>query len=695
MKDIYLNQTTQASLAKSISNLNDATTASIDEYVLKGLKEYEQVKVNLDSSGFNGVLQLMNATTGQPIITQNKNKSVLAFTALPNTNYVIRVTGKDANTIGDYVLNTSSDGTTTASSNTKTEVVSTAPNNVTTIADKSISQASGSPTGEKSAAASASTIITSDPSTGIAVAPTTSSLIALSASTGNLNPTPVAPSTSSLPVPPIALSIPTVVPPTVPTIGVNLPVIPAPSTTSNKPATPPAIPTISSALSITAPPAASTTLPASNPAVGNSPATTPSVSSATPATTTPAVSSATPVTTTTTTPVVSSATSAATAINTAVGSTPANIPAMPPSLVIANPSAATTATSTQPATTSTSNSAPTGTAITPSATPTTTTTGTNNLLNIQNGGTIQFTAGTSSAAFKNEMGAFIVDDEQGRINGILPGSAGYLAAAMSKSQVIGGSTGSRPLDFPAGSRLGFYLVQDGTTAQVKADLAAGKTPTRPVFFQTGNADGSEHLKVTQSGNNVTFAWEDTIGGGDRDFNDLVINATLPTSTPLAGANVPGTQSTIDLRDISGVKAASVTVGGSSSYDNFIGFYRVDDASGKIDTLNPGDAGYAQAALGRNVILYNKTAGNVTPSIEGGGILAPYIIANGTAQSFLDRNPTNQGNGNLPNAYFGFIGANPDKVQHIQLLGDNKFGFEDTFGGGDRDFNDVTAQIRVN
>ncbi len=436
-----------------------------------------------------------------------------------------------------------------------------------------------------------------------------------SAITANLNPTTVAPGKSSLPIPPIALNIPT----------------------------------SSSTTAIATPPLA--------------------------ASPTPGITATTPVT------------------STAVGSTPTNIPAIPPSLTIAAPGTATPVTSTNPATTSTSNptplgAAPIGTAITPSITPATITVGTNNLLNIQNGGAIQFTPGASSAAFKNEMGAFVVDDEQGTINGILPGAAGYLAAAMSKSQAL---SSNPPLDFPAGSRLGFYLVQDGTTAQVKADLAAGKTPTHPVFFQTGNTDGSEHLKVTQSGNNVTFAWEDMTGGGDCDFNDLVINATL--SAP-DSANVSDPQSTIDLRDISGMKAASVIVGGSSSYDNFIGFYRIDDASGKIGTLDPSDAGYAQAALGRNVILYNKTAGNATPTIEGGGILAPYIIANGTAQSFLASNPTNQGNGNLPHAYFGFIGANPDKIQHIQLLGDNKFGFEDTFGGGDRDFNDAIAQIKV-
>jgi Domain of unknown function (DUF4114) len=729
MKDIYLNQTTQASLAKSISNLNDATTALADEYVLKGLKDYEQVKVNLESSGFNGLLQLMNAATGQPIVTQNQNNCVLAFTALPNTNYAIRVTGKDPNTTGDYVLKTSSDGTTTASSNTTTQVVTTAPNTVTTITDNSIAQVGGSPTGEKTAAASSLTILSSAPSTGVAVAATTTP-IALSASTTTLNPTTVAP--SKLPTPPIALSLPTVSPPPVPTIGVNPPAISAPAVKIDSPATPPAIPAMPSALSISAASADSPTPPASNLAVVSASETIPTTAAA--ITNTPTVSPVTPSATTTTIP----------ATNTAVGSTPAKIPAIPPSLAIADSGAATTATSTNsaisapsttsstvgstptksptipplaianagiattatgttPATTSTSNpapvgAAPIGTAITPSATPATITVGTNNLLNIQNGGAIQFTAGVSSAAFKNEMGAFIVDDEQGRINGILPGAAGYLAAAMSKSQVIGGSTvgigGNPSLNFPAGSRLGFYLVQNGTTAQVKADLAAGKTPSRPVFFQTANTDGSEHLKITQSGNNVTFAWEDMMGGGDRDFNDLIVNATLPSTTPLSGANVPGAQSVIDLRDISGVKAASVTVGGSSSYDNFIGFYRVDDASGKIGTLDPSDAGYAQAALGRNVILYNKTAGNATPTIEGGGILAPYMIANGTPQDFLAKNPTNQGSGNLPHVYFGFVGANPDKVQHIQLLGDNKFGFEDAFGGGDRDFNDVTAQIRV-
>ena len=44
------------------------------------------------------------------------------------------------------------------------------------------------------------------------------------------------------------------------------------------------------------------------------------------------------------------------------------------------------------------------------------------------------------------------------------------------------------------------------------------------------------------------------------------------------------------------------------------------------------------------------------------------------------------------AYFPYLGANPDAVDHVRLLGDNVFGFEDLLGGGDADFNDVVLQV---
>jgi hypothetical protein len=37
---------------------------------------------------------------------------------------------------------------------------------------------------------------------------------------------------------------------------------------------------------------------------------------------------------------------------------------------------------------------------------------------------------------------------------------------------------------------------------------------------------------------------------------------------------------------------------------------------------------------------------------------------------------------VPLAYFAYQGINQDAVDHVRVLGNNTFGFEDLFGGGD-------------
>ncbi|MEH1867989.1 MAG: DUF4114 domain-containing protein, partial [Nostoc sp.] len=68
------------------------------------------------------------------------------------------------------------------------------------------------------------------------------------------------------------------------------------------------------------------------------------------------------------------------------------------------------------------------------------------------------------------------------------------------------------------------------------------------------------------------------------------------------------------------------------------------------------------------------------------IFAPFIIANGDPNTYISQvNPV----------YFSFLGANPtsDKqVDHIRLLGNNTFGFEDLPNGGDQDFNDIIVRV---
>jgi hypothetical protein len=68
------------------------------------------------------------------------------------------------------------------------------------------------------------------------------------------------------------------------------------------------------------------------------------------------------------------------------------------------------------------------------------------------------------------------------------------------------------------------------------------------------------------------------------------------------------------------------------------------------------------------------------------IYAPIIVADGTlAEAF--------GGQKLDRTFTAFLGANTDRTEHIRLLGDNTFGFEDLVGGGDRDFNDVIIKFK--
>jgi phosphodiesterase/alkaline phosphatase D-like protein len=148
---------------------------------------------------------------------------------------------------------------------------------------------------------------------------------------------------------------------------------------------------------------------------------------------------------------------------------------------------------------------------------------------------------------------------------------------------------------------------------------------------------------------------------------------------------------VDLRDMSGKTAAATTVTSDAAYGNYGGFYAIDDITGRIGAFNPGDAGYAKAAIERAVTNFFKTEANGNVQIDGGKLLAPYLIANGTVSDFLTKNATNVGGANEVHAYFNYLGANPDKIQHMKSLDNNGFACEDLFGGGDLDFNDYVIQ----
>uniref|UniRef100_UPI0039C683D1 Calx-beta domain-containing protein n=1 Tax=Nodularia chucula TaxID=3093667 RepID=UPI0039C683D1 len=300
----------------------------------------------------------------------------------------------------------------------------------------------------------------------------------------------------------------------------------------------------------------------------------------------------------------------------------------------------------------------------------------------------------------NEIGVFIADDDQGTINGITPDNPNYLTTALTNSQVIfsalannvlPGVNFTRQLNFAGSDNLIFYLVQNSTTETVLADLTAGKTPANVLFaIPSANSNGFDPLQVSDLNNEAfTLSWKDTLNSSDNVFNDLVLNVQVAneTSTP-PGTGLQGRVELIDLRNL-GTLEASFKVASEAAYNNTVGWYLVDDETGLIGNLKPGDAGYAEAAIAQRSVTHFTRDGIDSAQLQG--LLAPYLIANSSRESFLANNPNNTlGNGSL--AYFAFMGANPDGVDHVRQLGDNTFGFEDLFNGGDKDYNDMIVQI---
>jgi hypothetical protein len=172
---------------------------------------------------------------------------------------------------------------------------------------------------------------------------------------------------------------------------------------------------------------------------------------------------------------------------------------------------------------------------------------------------------------------------------------------------------------------------------------------------------------------------------------------LNPTNPLVVNGLQGTPEgeVFDLRNAKGLvlKVETISIG-DAAYKNNIGFYEVENAEGTLaNGLKVTDAGYAQAAIKSALLRSAKIETLPDRLATGGKILAPVVIANGTFEDMLARNPQNKADGNI-HAYFNYVGANTDKFDHFKLLGTNKFGVEDLYGGGDKDFNDIVFQLNV-
>jgi hypothetical protein len=316
----------------------------------------------------------------------------------------------------------------------------------------------------------------------------------------------------------------------------------------------------------------------------------------------------------------------------------------------------------------------------------------------------------------NEIGLFLVDDGEGTIGGLSPSDPGYIDEILTGQKIVFSvlpnqgpevldlGVLSRLLGAEAGQQLAYFIVEDTTLDNIEAGLASSDSIR--VGIENFDAEALDVAANNDGSFTLSFLGTETTITLEASDDPVTLGADL--------------QEQREVIDLTGVAGATATLGldgvqSKATFDNLIGMYRVDDVEGTINGIAPGDAGYLEAAIDRSVgdfVLRGGKVANTSAAefgsvgLDGDAIYAPFVIANGgklaNFDEFLDLNSNAKPSQEPPEeiletdivAYFPFIAANPDGADHIRLLGDNTFGFEDLPGGGDNDFNDVVFQVNL-
>jgi hypothetical protein len=194
-----------------------------------------------------------------------------------------------------------------------------------------------------------------------------------------------------------------------------------------------------------------------------------------------------------------------------------------------------------------------------------------------------------------------------------------------------------------------------------------------VHYATG-----ESLGVTldgQTGQAIQESLSSPFGFADFFGSSGVVRAASPVAV---AQNADGGDNEIAIARIrqDGTDSLSLT------------FYRVDDANGTINGLHPGDAGYQAALQSR---AYQLSSGATSVAGPGYGNYEQADLMHVNQGDIIAMQLTNNTHGNtyLPFAQANEV-VNGQHVDHLWNYGSNVWGWEDTFGGGDRDYNDLVV-----
>lgn len=157
--------------------------------------------------------------------------------------------------------------------------------------------------------------------------------------------------------------------------------------------------------------------------------------------------------------------------------------------------------------------------------------------------------------------------------------------------------------------------------------------------------------------------------------DAGVTLARPVAVAETAGGVDDQTAVVRVRQ-NGVDATSIT------------FYKVDDLSGTIDGVAPGDPRYAALAAAH---AYHLGDGSTALAGPGYGNYAETTLLHVNQGDLVAMALANGGQ-----TYYGFADANEtvgaDHITHLWNYGLNTYGFEDAFGGGDRDYNDLIVQL---
>ena len=313
----------------------------------------------------------------------------------------------------------------------------------------------------------------------------------------------------------------------------------------------------------------------------------------------------------------------------------------------------------------------------------------------------------------NELGVFKVDNDQGYINGLAPDSPDYLKEALSRdrTQVLFSAISNRPngftveqirrvLDLSLDHKFGFYVIENSTTDTVQNQLNETGETTIPIFLST-----SPNLTISEStGGRYQLDWSDS-AIGPEGANSLIVETQGSQEKLPQGSQLQGNAQSevLDLRKLKGTVNIEASLYREAGYNNTVGFYAVDLEGKVVDPLTglavtdsptkDNTQDYLQKALQyrANIALSVENQATVTQvtQLQGGLLYAPFLVQDGSFLMLEDNDLSND-----PQVFFPYLGVNSDKVDHLRLLGNNLFGFEDLTGGGDLDYNDVIVKVNL-